>query len=101
MPCLSEEAINDVSYMYEILAKLKDTTLGNERVVLLLRCISNQVQDLVNEDFTKVIFWLGDGTFFKNPFPKNVEEYLLWIEKQLDFVDKRNLRIEKYAKIKS
>ena len=33
-----------------ILAKLKDTTLGNERVVLLLRCISNQVQDLVNED---------------------------------------------------
>ena len=59
------------------------------------------LQDLVNEDFTKVIFWLGDGTFFKNPFPKNVEEYLSWIEKQLDFVDKRNLRIEKYAKIKS
>ena len=27
MPCLSEEAINDVSYMYEILAKLKDLIL--------------------------------------------------------------------------
>ncbi len=26
--------------------------------------------------------------------PKTVDEYLLWIEKQLDFVSKRNKRIE-------
>lgn len=26
--------------------------------------------------------------------PKTVDEYLLWIEKQLEFVSKRNKRIE-------
>ena len=52
------------------------------------------LQDLVSDDFAKVIFWLGDGSFKKHPFPQNVEEYLIWIEKQLDFVRKRNLRIE-------
>ena len=41
------------------------------------------------------LFWIGDGDMSKNPMPQTVEEYLQWIEKQLDFVTKRNNRIEK------
>lgn len=33
------------------------------------------------------------GNFEKNPFPKTVEEYLMWIDKQLNFVSNRNKRI--------
>ena len=51
------------------------------------------LQDLVNEDYTKVKFWLGNGDFIINPFPKSKEEYLEFINKQLDFVEKRNKRI--------
>ena len=52
------------------------------------------LQDCVSTDYQSVIFWIGDGDLSKNPMPKTVDEYLLWIEKQLDFVSKRNKRIE-------
>lgn len=52
------------------------------------------LQDCVSEDYKTVIFWIGDGDLSKNPMPKSVDEYLLWIDKQLDFVSKRNKRIE-------
>ena len=51
------------------------------------------LQDCVSEDYRSVIFWIGDGDLSKNPLPKTVDEYLMWIEKQLDFVSKRNGRI--------
>lgn len=52
------------------------------------------LQDCISEDYKTVIFWIGDGDLSKNPMPKSVDEYLLWIDKQLDFVSKRNKRIE-------
>ena len=51
------------------------------------------LQDLVTEDYSRVKFWIGNGEFEKNPFPKTVEEYLKWIENQLVFVATRNKRI--------
>lgn len=51
------------------------------------------LQDCVSEDYNSVNFWVGDGDMSKNPIPQTVEEYLKWIEKQLEFVEKRNLRI--------
>ena len=51
------------------------------------------LQDLVSPDYSRVIFWLGNGNFEKYPFPKTVEEYLSWIDKQLLFVSSRNKRI--------
>lgn len=56
------------------------------------------LQDCVSEDYKTVIFWIGDGDLSKNPMPKSVDEYLLWIDKQLDFVSKRNRRIESSLK---
>lgn len=33
-----------------ILGKIKDVTLGNARVVLLLRCVTSQVEEMLNDD---------------------------------------------------
>lgn len=52
------------------------------------------LQDCVSIDYQSVVFWIGDGDLSKNPMPKTVDEYLMWIEKQLEFVSKRNKRIE-------
>ena len=51
------------------------------------------LQDLVDENYLSVKFLFGNGDFEKNPFPKSVDEYLIWIDKQLKFVSKRNKRI--------
>ena len=51
------------------------------------------LQDCVSEDYSSIKFWLGKGNFREDPLPKSVEEYLLWIERQMDFVEKRNRRI--------
>lgn len=51
------------------------------------------MQDCVSSDYKSVIFWLGDGNFLKNPFPKTVDEYVYWINSNIDFVKKRNERI--------
>ena len=53
------------------------------------------LQDLVSEDYSSVIFLLGDGKFEINPFPKTVDEYLLWMNRQAEFVKNRNARIDK------
>ncbi len=52
------------------------------------------LQDLVIDDYSDIKFWLTFDGFEKNPFPKNVDEYLLWINNQLEFVKKRNERIK-------
>ena len=52
------------------------------------------LQDCVSNGYQSVVFWLDEGDFSKDPLPQNTDEYLLWIENQLDFVSKRNKRIE-------
>lgn len=53
------------------------------------------LQDCVSKDYNSVNFWIGDENMSKNPMPQSVDEYLLWIDRQLNFVAKRNKRIEK------
>ena len=53
------------------------------------------LQDCVTEDYSRVKFWIGNGEFEHFPLPKTVDEYLTWIENELDFVAKRNARIAK------
>ena len=53
------------------------------------------LQDLVSEDYKNVKFLIGNGNFEINPFPKTINEYLTWMNNQLEFVDKRNKRIER------
>lgn len=58
------------------------------------------LQDCVSEDYQSVRFWLEWELSKKYPFPQTVNEYIYWIEKQLEFVKLRNLRIENYIKLK-
>ncbi len=51
------------------------------------------LQDCVTDDYSEVRFWFGSGDITGNPLPKSVDEYLLCIERQLDFLQKRNSRI--------
>lgn len=51
------------------------------------------LQDCVSPDYSKVNYWLGNGEFEAFPLPKTVEEYLMWIERELSFVEMRNNRI--------
>ena len=55
------------------------------------------LQDCVTDDYSKVEFLLGDGDFRGSPIPPTVEQYLSWIDSELEFVQKRNRRIEAYA----
>lgn len=52
------------------------------------------LQDCVTEDYSAVVKWIKHADFTDNPLPKTVEEYLRWIKQQLEFVEKRNKRIE-------
>ena len=56
------------------------------------------LQDCVTDDCKSVDFWLESDNFKDYPFPKSKEEYYLWIKRELEFVKKRNTRIEKFCK---
>ena len=51
------------------------------------------LQDCVSKDYSEVNLWLDTDLFEKDPFPRNNKEYVSWISKNLDFVNKRNRRI--------
>lgn len=53
------------------------------------------LQDCVTANYGSVIFGMEYTGFTDNPLPKTTEEYLKWLEHNLDFVQKRNLRIKK------
>ena len=55
------------------------------------------LQDCVDENYN-VKFWLNTPLFESMPMPKNMEEYLHWIDTQLEFVSKRGKRIAEYCK---
>lgn len=52
------------------------------------------LQDCVSNDYSSAEFWLGDGEFTYKPLPQTVSDYLTWIECELQFVEKRNKRIQ-------
>ena len=55
------------------------------------------LQDCVDNDYN-VKIWMDTDLWQTNPFPKDVDEYLDWIQTQLDFVDRRNKRIGELAR---
>jgi len=55
------------------------------------------LQDCVSEDYSSVDIWMGDASFERSGFPETVEEYFMFLRKEHEFLDKRNLRIQKYC----
>lgn len=56
------------------------------------------LQDGVSNDYSKVILWIDTEPFVDNPLPKDVDEYMKWIDRSLDFVSKRNGRISELSR---
>jgi hypothetical protein len=54
------------------------------------------LQDCVTDDYQEVKFWLDTPLFDTNPIPKTVEDYLGFIDRELDFVERRNRRIGRF-----
>ena len=54
------------------------------------------LQDCVNDNYD-IKFWLDTPLFESNPMPTTLESYLAWVNTQLDFAKKRNLRILEYC----
>ena len=52
------------------------------------------LQDLVSEDYSVVRFWDGWKDFSDNPIPQTVEGYLDFLEREVEFVGRRNRRIK-------
>ena len=43
--------------------------------------------------------WMDFKEFAKIPLPKSPDEYMLWIENELTFVEQRNKRINDYLRM--
>lgn len=56
------------------------------------------LQDCVSKDYDEVRLWIDTEPFVMNPFPKDVDEYMRWIDRSLDFVESRNKRIGELTK---
>lgn len=54
-------------------------------------------QDLVSENYESVKMMMGTNDLSTPALAQTVEEYRLWLERQLDFVNKRNMRIRQYC----
>ncbi|MBR7163081.1 MAG: hypothetical protein IKD35_03810 [Clostridia bacterium] len=99
LECIRRYYNNDDSPLYEAL-------LRNKKFFDLFLDFKGYVdffflQDLVDEDYNHVNFLIGNGSFEDSPIPRDVSEYLLWIEKQMQFVEKRNNRIKQHFDLKS
>lgn len=54
------------------------------------------LQDCVTDDYSQVLLWHDTAFFEAKPIPKTKEDYLSFLQKELDFVEKRNARIKAY-----
>ena len=55
------------------------------------------LQDAVSDDYSRVEIWEGNGSFEDDGLPKSLKEYLIFIDKEFAFLEKRNKRIKDYA----
>ncbi len=54
------------------------------------------LQDIVDEDFTSVKFFMPFDGFQKSPLPMNKDEYVIYMQNAIEFIDARNRRIQHY-----
>ena len=92
LECIRRYYNNEKSPLYDVLLKNKDffdLFVGFKGYVDFFF-----LQDCVTPDYNTVIKWIDNDDFTENPLPKSVDDYVLWINKQLEFLKKRNNRIE-------
>ncbi len=51
------------------------------------------LQDCVTPDYSEVRIWTDIEPFVDDPVPRDRDEYLSWMDRNMEFVDRRNRRI--------
>ena len=54
------------------------------------------LQDMVNEDYSSINYWIPFSKFGLDPLPKNIDEYNFYMGKLSKFIISRNKRIRNY-----
>ena len=55
------------------------------------------LQDAVSADYSQVDIWCGDDSFTEDGLPKTIDEYFEFIDREFDFLEKRNERIRRFS----
>ena len=55
------------------------------------------LQDAVTDDYSTVNIWCGNADFVDEALPRTVEEYFAFVDREMDFLTKRNARIKEYS----
>ena len=58
------------------------------------------LQDLVSNNYEKINFYLPFDNFKRSPIPVNLDEYLIYKNKVLEFVEARSKRINEYQLVR-
>ena len=96
LECIRRWYIGEQSPLYDVIEKDKD--FFNLFIDFRGYVDFFFLQDCVNDSYSKVIMWEGNGEFIKDPLPKTVDDYLTWIQNELEFVELRNQRIERLGR---
>lgn len=56
------------------------------------------LQDCVDEDYN-VQLWLDTSLWITDPMPMTIDEYKMWINNELDFIEKRSHRMLNYCQL--
>lgn len=56
------------------------------------------LQDSVSDDYSSVDIWCGEGDFSGSGLPATIDEYFLFIEREMEFLKGRNARIEEFVR---
>ena len=96
LECIRRFYLNETSPLtetferYRSFFKLFDNFKGYINYFLL--------QDLVEEDYSKIKFWHPFVSFDNSPLPSNLNEYYSFRENVIKFVTSRNERINKFSR---
>ena len=95
LDCIRKYYNNEKSPLYEVLQKDKDFF----DLFLNFKGYIDYffLQDCVAPDYKTVHFWIAAESPHRTPLPQTVEEYLQWISQQINFIEKRNARIQAFC----
>ena len=98
LECIRRYYLKEESPLYEVLLRYSDffelfeNFKGYVEFFLL--------QDLVSNNYEKINFYLPFDNFKRSPIPVNLNEYLIYKNKVLEFVEARSKRINEYQLVR-
>lgn len=96
LECIRRLYIGEKSPLYDCLLRYKDffdlfgDFKGYADFFLL--------QDMVTEDYSDILYWKPFSNFDTDAMPKSVEEFIPYRANLVEFINKRNERIDKWQK---